>query len=90
MPTQFLRVWLKGRSGRPITLRLTSETPQFVSGYEVNDDGDEVQPAGFERRLHLIQKSEIRQSQPMGLDNVYAQLIYTGSRTKGVGVAVYV
>ena len=40
--------------GTRFILRVTGEAPLVIRGYEVNAEGDEVVPAGYERRLRVV------------------------------------
>jgi hypothetical protein len=52
-------VALEDGSKKTYTIQVTAESEQFLQGYELNRDGEEVCGKGFDRRLHLIQKSLI-------------------------------
>jgi hypothetical protein len=54
-PTRYLKVALnEGR--KPFFIRVTSESDAFFSGFEVDREGEEVQPKDADNRLHLIDK----------------------------------
>jgi hypothetical protein len=40
--------------GTRFILRVTSEASKFVHGFEVNAEGDEIVPAGYDRRHRTI------------------------------------
>lgn len=55
-------------------LRIAKETPKVVTGFEVNQKGDEIQPRGFERRFRIIEKALILFFKPCRMNNFYAEL----------------
>lgn len=59
---------------RAFYLRITVETDRMLSGWEVDREGNEVAPAGFERRLRIIEKKLIAKRTPMRMNNKYGHL----------------
>lgn len=70
--TRYLKITLV--DGTRFILRVTSESPLIVRGYEVNSEGDEVVPPGFERRLRVVGRDSIKKSVEMRMNNTYATL----------------
>ena len=64
--------------GTRFILRVTSESPLIVSGYEVNAEGDEVVPAGYERRQRLVGRDSIKRSVELRMSKKYATLVPPG------------
>ena len=62
-------------------LRVTSETPRFVRGIEVNADGDEVVPAGADQRLRIIERGRIAKAVEMQMNPTYAVLEVVPKKT---------
>jgi len=60
--------------GTRFILRITSESPNFIHGFEVNAEGDEVVPAGYDRRHRTIERGLIKKSVPMRMNPTYATL----------------
>jgi hypothetical protein len=60
--------------GTRFILRLTSESPKIVRGYEVNAEGDEVVPPGACNRLRIVERALIAKTVPMRMSNKYATL----------------
>ncbi len=75
---RYVKVWFRGsvlseRCGR--YLRVVRDTPVALSGYEVDEQGDELAPAGFERRLRVIARGAILRVQEYEMDKTYATLV---------------
>lgn len=60
--------------GQRFIVRVTRETAEFISGIEVNTDGDEVVPPGHHNRLRIIERARIRTITEMRMNNTYATL----------------
>jgi hypothetical protein len=60
--------------GTRFILRVTGETPRIVRGYEVDAEGEEVAPAGYERRLRVVGRDSIRSAVAMRMNPTYAVL----------------
>ena len=60
--------------GTRFILRVTSESPRVVNGYEVNAEGEEIVPAGYERRWRMIGRDLIKKAVELRMDNKYATL----------------
>jgi hypothetical protein len=75
MSVRYARVWLPGK--RPVILQITHETAVLLDGIEVNDQGEEIVPAGRNangERRHIIAKDTIVRCVPLVMDNTYATL----------------
>lgn len=59
---------------RPVILCLRAVTERFVSGIEVNKEGDEVVPKNADEKYHIIDKEAIKKMTPMKMNNTYAEL----------------
>ena len=62
MATRFVKVFFRGSvraERRGIFLRVTSDTLASLQGYEVDEQGEEIMPNGFERRLRIISRRAI-------------------------------
>ena len=55
-------------------LRVTRETETVLAGFEINRDGDEIQPPGADRRLHIIEKKLITKRVKYAMNNTYGML----------------
>jgi hypothetical protein len=72
---KYLYVKLNARHNtRAFFLRVESESDAFISGIEVDVDGDEVKPKGADERLRIIQPSELAFARPAVFNNTYAML----------------
>ena len=60
--------------GTRFILRITRESPNFIHGYEVNAEGDEVVPAGYERRHRTILRDLVKKTVEMRMNPTYATL----------------
>lgn len=76
----FTRVKLE--NGKTVTLRVTGQEGQFLKGYEVDAEGEEITGKDFERRLHIIEKALIVKHTPMRLNMTYARLERAGKPVK--------
>lgn len=72
IPTHYERIGFEGR--RPLLLRVTAETVDFLVGIEVRSDGDEVVPRGADEREHIIDKTLIVRRQEMRMNRHYGEL----------------
>lgn len=71
-PIRYLRITLV--DGTRFFLRVTGETALVVRGYEVNANGDEIVPTGYERRLRVVGRDSIKKSTPLRMSPRYATL----------------
>lgn len=67
--------------GTRFILRVTHESPQLLTGIEVNDEGDEVVPRGrdaagrsYHQRIRHVQRDLIKRAVEMRMDPTYATL----------------
>ena len=60
--------------GTRFILRVTKESSDFVHGYEVNAEGDEIVPPGYENRHRSVERALIAKTVPMRMNNKYATL----------------
>ncbi len=60
--------------GTRLILRVTKESPRFVHGYEVNAEGDEIVPPGYENRHRSVERTSIAKTVEMRMNNTYATL----------------
>lgn len=60
--------------GTRFILRVTKESSKFVHGYEVNDEGDEIVPPGYQNRHRSVERALIAKSVEMRMNNKYAML----------------
>ena len=60
--------------GTRFILRVTKESSSFVHGYEVNDEGDEVVPPGYQNRHRTVDRALIAKFVEMRMNNKYATL----------------
>jgi len=70
--------------GTHFILRVTSESPKFVHGYEVNAEGDEIVPPGYQNRHRSVERTLIAKAVEMRMNNKYATLevVPAGERAK--------
>ena len=64
--------------GTRFILRVTSESPLVIRGYEVNAEGDEVVPPGYERRLRIVGRDSIKRAVDLHMSKKYATLVPRG------------
>lgn len=60
--------------GTRYILRVTRESPDFLHGFEVNAEGDEVVPAGYDRRHRTIDRGLIKKAVEMRMNPKYTTL----------------
>lgn len=60
--------------GTHFILRITRESPGFIHGFEVNAEGDEVVPVGYERRHRTIERALIKKAVKLRMSKKYATL----------------
>lgn len=60
---------------RSVILRIEREGDLFLRGVEVNREGDEVSGPGWDRRVHLIDRTCIRTRRRLVMDNHYGWLV---------------
>lgn len=73
MASTFVRVRLTGVK-RALTLKVTNESERFLSGYELNAEGEDVTGPGFDRRLQIIDKVLISKRTPLVMNKHTAEL----------------
>jgi hypothetical protein len=68
--------------GRTKTVLLSKvrTTSIFLTGIEVDREGDEVSGAGFDERRRMIHKKTLLKRTPMKMDNKYAELVEEGQK----------
>lgn len=59
---------------KTVLLRIVSESARMLSGYEVDKEGEEIQPRGFERRLRVISLDLITKRVSLVMNNKYGML----------------
>jgi hypothetical protein len=64
--------------GTRFILRVTSESPFLVSGYEVDAEGDEIVPTGYGRRLRVVGRDSIKRAVDLRMSKKYATLVPPG------------
>ena len=64
--------------GTRFILRVTGESPLVVRGYEINAEGDEVVPPGYERRLRVVGRDSIKHAVELHMSKKYATLVPPG------------
>ena len=64
-----------GQRMRRIFLRVTSADHGWLRGYEVDSEGEEIVPPGFDYRFRIIQSSSIVSRRPCTMDRKYGVLI---------------
>jgi hypothetical protein len=79
MPIRYLKITLDDKAR--FILRVTSETPRFIRGIEVNMEGDEVVPPGFDQRLRVIERARIAKAVELRMNPTYAQLEVVPKKT---------
>lgn len=67
--------------GTRFILRVTRESPHILTGYEVNTEGDEVVPPGYERRQRHVGREIIRKAVEMRMSPKYAILEPVAKKT---------
>jgi hypothetical protein len=72
MSIRYLKITLV--DGTRFILRVTSESSKFVRGYEVNEEGDEVVPPGYQNRHRSVERTSITKAVEMRMNNKYATL----------------
>ena len=60
--------------GTRFILRVTKESSKIVHGYEVNDEGDEVVPPGYQNRHRIVERTSITKAVELRMNNKYATL----------------
>lgn len=66
-----------GKPKRPasILLEVATESEKFLSGYEVNREGERIfRPGKYDERLHVIDKAVITQRTQMRMNTTYGEL----------------
>jgi hypothetical protein len=62
---------------RTVILRVTGDSALFISGIEVDKEGDAVRHGAVDETRHLIDKTLILRRTPMTMNMTYAQLEVT-------------
>jgi hypothetical protein len=57
-----------------VLLEIASEGDKWLTGYEVNREGERIEPKGADERLHLIDKTTIARRVPMQMNLHYGEL----------------
>lgn len=80
--SRYLRITLV--DGTRFILRVTNESSRFVHGYEVDAEGDEVVPPGYQNRLRAVERALVAKTVEMRMNNKYAALevVPAGERAK--------
>jgi cyanophycinase-like exopeptidase len=60
--------------GTRFILRVSRESPNLLSGIEVNTEGDEVVPPGHDRRQRFVAKALIKKAVELRMNKKYATL----------------
>ena len=81
--TQYERVTYRPEGGRARSIFLHKPTVSdiFVTGIEVNREGDAIAGKGFDERRHIIDKSLVLKRVPMVMDRIYGELVPEGEQT---------
>lgn len=64
----------EGNKARSVMLRVLSDTDRFLTGYEVDRDGEEISGRDFDRRTRIIDKTLIRKRMEYVMDLTYGTL----------------
>jgi len=64
--------------GTRFILRVTRESPGFIHGFEVNAEGDEVVPVGYERRHRTLDRGLVKKAVDLRMSKKYATLVPLG------------
>lgn len=60
--------------GDPFFIKIKSETLRFLTGVEVDREGDAVTSPGVDEKLHLIEVSELKKRVDYRMNLMYARL----------------
>jgi hypothetical protein len=60
--------------GTRFILRVTKESSKLVHGYEVNDEGDEIVPPGYQNRHRTVERALIAKAVELRMNTKYATL----------------
>lgn len=74
---RFVRVRFRGSvraERRGVFLRVIRDSDNALSGFEVDVEGDEVAPPGFERRLRIINKGAVISVREYRMSKVHGTL----------------
>lgn len=77
LPRRFEYARIVLTDGTRFILRVYQESERFITGTEVNAEGDEVIPAGATDRTRIVERSAIRKRTVMHMDKTYAMLVVT-------------
>lgn len=71
------RVTYRPEGGRARTIYLHRPTVSgiFLTGIEVDKEGDEVAPKGVDERLHMIELALVVERVPMEMHRIYGELV---------------
>lgn len=64
-----------GLPPKNVILRDVRQTTVFLTGIEVNFEGDEIAPFGVDERRHVIALSAVKRRTPMDFDLKYGMLV---------------
>lgn len=81
--TPYERVTYRTEDGRARTIYLhrPAVSGPFLTGIEVNREGDEIADRGYDERRHLIATSLVVKRLPMVMDRVYGELVAQGEES---------
>lgn len=60
--------------GKRFILKVTSDSAKAISGYEVDKEGEEIVPTGFDNRLRIVEHGAIRKLTELQMNNTYGTL----------------
>lgn len=71
-PIRYVRLTL--HEGQRFYLRVEREDENFITGMEVDREGEEVVPPGHHNRQRIVQKGAIKRSVEMRMNTTYCTL----------------
>jgi hypothetical protein len=75
-PISYERVtFVDGSRKARVYLRVTRDSPRFLSGIEVDKQGEEIEPHGYSQRIRLIDKRAIVSRREYVMDLHYGELV---------------
>lgn len=82
-PAAYERVTYRPEGGRARTIYLhrPAVTGGLLTGIEVDREGDEVAPRGYDERLHAIALELVIERVPMVMDRLYGELVPAGTES---------
>lgn len=74
---RYERVTYRPEGGKARTIYLESPTVvgDLLTGIEVNREGDEIAPRGYDERRHLIALALVTRREAMVMDRIYGELV---------------